>query len=180
MEFHAIRHFKTITYHKLLVAEGCFRVGLYRQGLLHDMSKYSPTEFLVGCKYYQGFQSPNNAERLNRGYSSAWLHHKGRNKHHFEYWTDYSRETHRVEPVKMPLKYLIEMFCDRVAACKIYQGKNYTDGAPLAYYHRGRGKQIMHPETGAFLEKLLVMLEQEGEDAAFAWIRDYRRTHDDY
>ena len=129
---------------------------------------------------YQGTRSPNDAEREAVGYSLAWMHHKGRNKHHHEYWTDYSRETHRVEPVKMPLKYLIEMFCDRVAACKIYQGKNYTDGAPLAYYHRGRGKQIMHPETGAFLEKLLVMLEQEGEDAAFAWIRDYRRTHDDY
>ena len=173
-------HLKTISHHRWLVCQGCFRVGLYRQGLTHDLSKFSPTEFWQGVKYYQGTRSPNDAEREAVGYSLAWMHHKGRNKHHHEYWTDYSRETHRVEPVKMPLKYLIEMFCDRVAACKIYQGKNYTDGAPLAYYHRGRGKQIMHPETGAFLEKLLVMLEQEGEDAAFAWIRDYRRTHDDY
>ena len=173
-------HLKTITHHRHLVMRGCFRMGLYWQGLTHDLSKYSPTEFWAGVRFFQGTRSPNTAERETNGYSLAWMHHKGRNKHHHEYWTDYSRETHRVEPVKMPLKYLIEMFCDRVAACKIYQGKNYTDGAPLAYYHRGRGKQIMHPETGAFLEKLLVMLEQEGEDAAFAWIRDYRRTHDDY
>ena len=61
--------------------QGCFRIGLYKQGLLHDMSKYSPTEFLVGCRYYKGYMSPNNAERADRGYSSAWLHHKGRNKH---------------------------------------------------------------------------------------------------
>lgn len=83
---HVLAHFKTITYHKYLVMKGCFAVGLYRQGLLHDMSKYSPTEFLVGAIYYQGDRSPNNAEREYRGYSSSWLHHKGRNKHHYEYW----------------------------------------------------------------------------------------------
>ena len=85
----AWRHFRTITHHKILVMKGCFKLGLYRQGLLHDMSKYSPTEFLVGCRYYQGTRSPNNAEREAKGYSSAWLHHKGRNKHHYEYWIDY-------------------------------------------------------------------------------------------
>ena len=87
---HALTHFKTITYHKYLVMKGCFAVGLYKQGLLHDMSKYSPTEFLVGAIYYQGDRSPNNAEREHRGYSSSWLHHKGRNKHHYEYWVDYA------------------------------------------------------------------------------------------
>ena len=60
---HPWLHFKTITRHKLLVMKYCFRIGLYKQGLLHDLSKYSPTEFLVGCKYYQGTRSPNNAER---------------------------------------------------------------------------------------------------------------------
>ena len=49
----AFSHFKTITHHKILVMQGCFKVGLYGQGLLHDMSKYSPAEFLVGARYYQ-------------------------------------------------------------------------------------------------------------------------------
>ena len=62
----------------------CFKIGLYKQGLTHDLSKYSPTEFLVGYKYYQGNRSPNNAEREETGVSKAWLHHKGRNRHHFE------------------------------------------------------------------------------------------------
>ena len=84
------KHFKTITYHKYLVMQGCFKVGLYWQGIFHDMSKYSPSEFWVGAKYYQGNRSPNNAEREAIGYSSSWLHHKGRNKHHYEYWIDYS------------------------------------------------------------------------------------------
>ena len=83
------KHFCTINHHKILVMRGCFQVGLIRQGLLHDLSKYSPTEFIVGCKYYQGNMSPNNAEREAVGYSSAWLRHKGRNKHHLEYWIDY-------------------------------------------------------------------------------------------
>ena len=89
----AFAHFCTITKHKKLVLKECFRVGLYKQGLLHDMSKYSWTEFRVGCRYYQGTRSPNNAEREEKGYSSAWLHHKGRNKHHYEYWIDYSLDT---------------------------------------------------------------------------------------
>ena len=58
----AWKHLCTILHHKNLVRAGCFKIGLYKQGLLHDMSKYTPTEFLVGCKYYQGTMSPNNAE----------------------------------------------------------------------------------------------------------------------
>ena len=172
MEFHAIRHFKTITYHKLLVAEGCFRVGLYRQGLLHDMSKYSPTEFLVGCKYYQGFQSPNNAERLNRGYSSAWLHHKGRNKHHFEYWTDYGVSGEGIIGVEMPKKYVAEMFCDRLAASKVYRGQDFQPGDPYQFFQYGKKKRLlMHPATSELLETILIVLRDQGEDAAFDYVR---------
>ena len=85
-----LRHLCTVHHHRALVRKYCFKLGLYRQGLMHDLSKYSPTEFFVGAKYYQGYRSPNTAERLDRGYSTAWLHHKGRNKHHLEYWIDYS------------------------------------------------------------------------------------------
>ena len=97
-------HLKTITRHRFLVMVGCFRVGLIRQGLTHDLSKYSTTEFLEGARYYQGTRSPNAAEREDKGYSEAWMHHKGRNRHHYEYWTDMSPETHRYEPVMMPVE----------------------------------------------------------------------------
>ena len=69
-------HFETITRHKLLVMKYCFACGLYEQGLAHDLSKYSPTEFIPGCIYYQGDHSPNEAEREARGYTSAWLHQR--------------------------------------------------------------------------------------------------------
>mgnify|MGYP007042256975 FL=1 len=153
--------------------KGCFKVGLYRQGLLHDLSKYSPTEFLVGCKYFQGNMSPNNAEREDKGYSAAWLHHKGRNKHHLEYWVDYSVDRNCVELVgmRMPEKYVVEMFCDRVAASKNYNGDKYTDSFPLEYYLRGRSRHHLHPESADLLEDMLTTLAEKGEDYTFDYIR---------
>ena len=167
------KHFKTITYHKYLVMQGCFKVGLYKQGLLHDLSKYSPSEFWVGAKYYQGDRSPNNAEREAIGYSSAWLHHKGRNKHHYEYWIDYSTVgiPGGMAPAPMPAKYIVEMLMDRIAACKVYNGSHYTDASPWEYYSLGREHAPLHPETKALLEKLLLMLKNQGEKATFAYIR---------
>ena len=164
-----IQHFKTITKHKWIVGKLCFRIGLYKQGLLHDMSKYSLTEFLVGARYYQGTKSPNAAERDEKGYSSAWLHHKGRNKHHWEYWVDFTRDG--IVPAPMPKKYILEMFCDRVGASMTYQGKNYKDTFPLQYYLRGRQYYIMHPESDAFLHELLEYLSEHGLDETIEYIK---------
>ena len=168
-------HFQTITYHRKLVREGCLKVGLYWQGLTHDLSKFSPTEFLVGAKYYQGDRSPNNAEKEAKGYSSSWLHHKGRNKHHFEYWVDYTMpgtSDKLLEGVKMPVRDVVEMFMDRIAACKVYQKDAYTDASALAYHERSkRVKEIMHPETIALIEKLMTMLAEEGEAKTFAYTK---------
>lgn len=170
----AFKHFKTITYHKYLVAQGCFQVGLYRQGLLHDLSKYSPAEFIVGMKYYQGDRSPNNAEREAIGYSSAWLHHKGRNKHHYEYWIDYSTRDipGGMAPVPMPERFIAEMMMDRIAACKVYKKDEYTDASPLEYYYKGTDQAPLHPYTREILEKLLQMLARDGEQKTFQYIRE--------
>lgn len=172
-----IEHFKTITYHRYLVAKGCFAVGLYYQGLTHDLSKYNPAEFIVGAMYYQGNRSPNNAEREDRGYSSAWLHHKGRNKHHYEYWTDYkpgSREGegHSVVPTKMPKRYLVEMYVDRVAASTIYNKGHYNWEMPLQYYRKGDYTNLIEESTRAELEHLLRMLAVEGPDVTERYIRN--------
>ena len=166
------KHFKTITHHKLLVMQGCFRVGLIRQGLLHDLSKYGPTEFLTGIRYYQGTRSPNTAEREDRGYSESWMHHKGRNKHHYEYWTDLSLQTLKYESVPMPRKYLVEMIMDRRAASMVYKGKNYTSASALEYYLGSRERHLMHPDTQRQLEFLLTMLRDDGEEATFRYLKD--------
>ena len=168
----AWKHFSTITAHKILVMKGCFKVGLYRQGLLHDMSKYGPTEFLAGCKYYKGYMSPNNAERFDKGYSSAWLHHKGRNKHHWEFWTDYAPDVNHLTGCRMPEKYVVEMFLDRVAASKNYNRGEYQDYFPLDYYLKGRDHYSLHPDTKRLLEKLLHMLAEEGEEKTLKYLKE--------
>ena len=164
-------HFKTITHHRFLVMAGCFRVGLIRQGLTHDLSKYSPTEFWEGARYYQGNRSPNAAEREDKGYSEAWMHHKGRNRQHYEYWTDMNRQTRSYESVPMPKRYLAEMVMDRIAACKTYEGKAYTPASALNYFLKSRERELMHPKTREELEVLLRMLQDRGEGETFRYIR---------
>lgn len=177
---HAFRHFRTVFRHRRAVIRHCAKAGILWQGLRHDLSKYSPTEFKAGARYFQGTRSPNECERETIGYSTAWMHHKGRNKHHFEYWTDYHPETRRMTPVKMPLRYVAEMFCDRVAAGKIYKGERFTQEDPLAYFLKGKPSRSIHPETSALLESLLRLYAEQGEDAAFAHIRALLRRGQEY
>ena len=166
-----IGHFKTITRHRHTVIAHSRRAGILFQGLRHDLSKYSPTEFIPGARFYCGDRSPNEEERALYGYSAAWLHHKCRNRHHFEYWSDYNVKTKEFGPVPMPPKYIAEMFCDRVAASKIYQGKKYTDKHPLEYFMRSKGRRPIDPNTSDMIEGLLRTLAEDGEDAAFAAVR---------
>lgn len=173
-------HFSTITRHRHKVMQHCFKAGIPLRGLLHDLSKYSPEEFIAGVKYYQGYRSPNEGEREDIGYSRAWMHHKGRNKHHFEYWTDYSHEKRCMMPVKMPLKYVIEMFCDRVAASKIYGGDKYTDRYALDYFLRAKATRVIHPETSDMIEGLLTMLAEKGEEETFRYIRQLIKEKKEY
>lgn len=180
-----LQHFKTITYHKYLVMKGCFAVGLYRQGICHDLSKYTPTEFWVGVKYYQGDRSPNNAEREEKGFSASWLHHKGRNKHHYEYWLDYSVKeiSGGMAPAPMPVKYIMEMMMDRIAASKVYAGESYTRHNPLAYYMGGREEAPLHEKTRGELELFLLILDKYGEEEMIRFMRKkvlpYQRYWDD-
>lgn len=174
--FKWLAHLGTVNRHRFLVMRHCFRVGLYWQGLTHDLSKFSPVEFLAGARYYQGDRSPNEVERRLLGYSPAWLHHKGRNKHHLEYWIDYSVSKDRaLVGCKMPVRYVVEMFCDRVAASKTYRGASYRDSDPYDYYARSKERyhvhRLLHPQTQALLEEMLVRLRDQGEREAFAYIR---------
>ena len=170
-------HLQTILHHKNLVRHYCFRAGLYKQGIMHDWSKYSPVEFINSVRNFQGGKkSPNFGEKATKGYSSSWLHHKGRNRHHFEYWIDFAPDKSAgLIGNEMPLKYLVEMVMDRIAASKVYKGDAYTDACPWEYYARGQDYAVMHKKTRAQLEKLLLMLKDEGEEKTFAYIRKLLR-----
>ncbi len=173
---HAWKHFCTITKHRHKVISHCFRAGIGWQGLFHDLSKYTPVEFSEGRRHYLGTRSPNERARELYGYSLAWMHHKGRNKHHYEYWTDVDLKSKQYVPIEMPVRYVTEMFCDRVAASKIYQGDKYTDRSALDYFLRGNAKNIMHPNTADLLESWLRMLDERGEEETFAYIKRLNKS----
>ena len=164
-----------INRHKRLVMKRCFKMGLIRQGLLHDLSKYSLTEFLPGVKYFQGHRSPNVAEREEKGYSTAWLHHKGRNRHHLEYWTDYKKDRNDpgVTGCPMPDRYIAEMLADRLSACENYNGKNYTQADAYNYFMKNvHENSIIHPDTREKIVMLLGMVKDKGEDETFRYVRE--------
>lgn len=168
----------TINAHKKKVMELCFRCGLYKQGLAHDMSKYSPIELKTGFKYYQGYRSPIDAQKEAEGLSISWLHHKGRNMHHWEFWLDGGKDG--IHPVPMPFNYVAEMFCDRVAASMIYQKENYTDSSALDFYQARCHQIMMHPQTRKQLEYLLRYLKFNGLDKTVEVVRkllkEYKKT----
>lgn len=167
------KHLHTINRHRRLVRKHCFKVGLYYQGIVHDLSKYSPTEFMVGVKYYQGTRSPNVAERNMTGISTAWIHHKGRNKHHYEYWTDYDAETGNPLSYKeMPKRYFVESLMDRLAACKVYRGKSYTDRDSLDYLLTRDSEAHMNKKDYEDMIRLLTYLSEHGEKEFFRYIKE--------
>lgn len=166
------RHLHTIDAHRFAVMKNCFKCGLYCQGLLHDLSKYSPQEFWESVKYFQGDCSPYRYEREHFGYAAGWLHHKGRNKHHWEYWYD-------DKPLEMPFNYFVEMICDRIGACRIYEKENYTKESALNYYLASIDRKFLHPVTAQMLEDVLRDISVRGEDAVFSdlkiKVKEWRR-----
>lgn len=152
-------HLHTVNHHRWKVFCLCCKVGIPFQGLVHDLSKYSPDEFWEGVKYYQGNYSPIRNCKEVEGYSKAWLHHKGRNKHHYEYWYDYATP---IESPVMPLKYYLEMVCDTLAAGMTYQGDKWDQHYQLKYWHRVKDKAIIHPKMAELLEKTYEDISEKG------------------
>lgn len=160
------KHFHTINKHRWYVFLYCVKAGIPFRGLVHDLSKYSPVEFFEGVKYYNGHESPINFAKIEKGYSYARLHHKGRNKHHFEYWEDIN-ETERYG-VFIPYKYIVECICDRLAAGKVYLGKNFNNKEPLEYWNNNKKKGLIkiHPGIIEFIETVLTKISVDGIDAS--------------
>lgn len=169
-------HFKTITKHRIIVRHLCFKVGLYKQGLLHDLSKYSPIEFWSGVKYFEGFRSPIAKERELKGYSEAWFHHTHRNKHHFEFWIERSKQLKKYYSLELPFNYLLESVMDRIAACKVYEKDNYNDSSAYNFLEHGSDQLFMNEIDKDRLYVLLGYLKDNGEEKALAYYKDLYKT----
>lgn len=155
-------HFKTILTHKCYVFLNCQKAGLFWQGIKHDMSKFSPTEFFESVKYYTGTNSPINKCKKENGYSKAWLHHKGRNQHHYEYWID--NADCGGKPIKMPYKYALELVCDYIGAGKAYMKENFSYNNEYLWWMKRRENIAMHPDTLSFVDLMLATMAFENSN----------------
>ena len=165
------RHFKTVCKHKWIVFKECRACGIAWQGILHDLTKFGATEFVSSARYFQGNKSPIEAEKEDNGYSKAWLHHKGHNKHHWEYWTDFD-DNGKIIANKIPNKYLIEMVCDWVGAGKVYSKDAWSQETPLDYYYKVRKGRHFHPETEEELVYCLTLIRDKGLKAFHSYCKN--------
>ena len=146
--------------HKWYVMIECFKVGLYWQGLTHDLSKIFSEELMISIRYFDGKVSPTIIERSTNGYSKIAMHHRGRNKHHFHYWIDF--DDGKIIPVRMPYKYVLEMVCDFIGACKAY-GNMRNTSSPLNYWNNKIDKTFIHKETSREVGSLLTRYSESGK-----------------
>ena len=164
------KHLHTVNRHRFIVCKLCFKLGLYWQGLTHDLSKYSLSEFWPSLKYYRGDKSPILGQYKEYGYSEIWLHHKGRNRHHWEYWMVFLKDG--IVRLEMPEKYIREMVCDRIAACMVYEKDKYHNSSALEFLEGSREKNFMPPNTYATLKKYLTIVAENDLDTAMKTIRN--------
>lgn len=176
------KHKETVRTHRRAVRKACFKMGIPIQGLLHDLSKYSPAEMAI-ANWYVGTKSPHDIARDELGYSPSWIHHKAKNKHHWEYWTDFNsaqfvdgKYVITAVGVKMPYKYIIEMFCDFVGAGKAYMRDKWTTAAPMNYWKTNcEGDRLMHSASEKlFVELLTIMSRCATEDEFYAWYKSHK------
>lgn len=155
----ALKHIKLVSKHKWMVFKLACRIGIPWRGLVHDLSKFSPTEFGESIKYYTGTHSPIRECRKEKGYSYAWVHHVSKNKHHHEYWIDISKNP---RPVLIPYKYTAEMLCDKMAAGITYEGKNWTQESELNYYLKEREGAMIHEVIDKVLLEVFTQVKEQG------------------
>ena len=173
----AFRHLKTINKHKRLVTFACFRTGLFIQGIKHDLSKYSRIEFWNSVKYYTGINSPIDNEKADKGYSMMWLNHKAKNKHHWEYWTDFKFGVPYA--AKMPKRYMVEHILDGIAAAKVYGKKNYKRDSAFKFV-KTEDYRLYHEATKEEVLRLLEFYSETTDKRFFKYLREYLKVKGDY
>lgn len=142
-------HLSTICKHKYWVLKYCHKCGITWRGIVHDLSKFSITEFWTNVKYAIPGKSPIDVQKELFGFSMAWQHHKAHNLHHYEFWMDKFDDGCYV--TRMPYKYVVEMLCDNLAAGRAYSGKNYSYKAEWEWWLKQRTIRNMHPDNRDFM-----------------------------
>ncbi len=163
------KYFKYLQYlikHKYYVGVECFKRGLYWQGLAHDLSKFSPDEFIPYANYFYGNGDNLLKFRDKTGYYKpydtgdkkfdfAWFLHQKRNKHHWQFWV-LPTDDATLKVLEIPLRYKTEMVCDWIGASKA-QGFFSPWETPMLetqkWYKANKDKMQFAPETRKWIER---------------------------
>jgi hypothetical protein len=142
----------------------CFRFGLYWRGIMHDMSKFSPDEFIPYAQWFYGFfgigwsqekyggcgDEIATHERLRKAFDVAWLKHLHRNQHHHQHWL-LVNDSDGTYPLKMPRKYALEMWCDWIGAGLAITGRRDVK----LWYSKNKTNMNLYPSTREYIERLM-------------------------
>ena len=136
-----IKYLSYVIRHKWFVMIECFKVGLYWRGIIHDMSKFYPGEFIPYAKYFYGTWIKNDQCHGDIGgrisykdtemgveevFNIAWLKHQHRNDHHWQYWI-LRLDDGGTTIFNMPHKAMKEMICDWKGAGQAINRTNSPD-----------------------------------------------------
>lgn len=160
-----MKYLKYINYvlrHKWYVGVECFKKGLFWRGLVHDLSKFRPSELFPYTNFFFGKHDGmfgKNSPRDKTGYykpvdtgdsafDNAWFCHQKRNKHHWQYWT--IPDEAKVKPLEIPEKYVDEMMCDWIGAAKAQKA-----GSIVKWWLANKDKMVYHPDTINYIERKL-------------------------
>ena len=144
------KHLKVVLKHKHNVLRYASKLGIFWTGLVHDLTKFSPTEFNRSVKYFDGRRSPTIIERKSHdNFSYICVAHTGRNKHHWQYWVDYTRDDIVVNVI--PYKHALEYVADVLSASKVYNPKDFTLMVAHDYFKEHSKTYLMHPATKEFI-----------------------------
>lgn len=155
------KHLQYLNYlvrHKWFVAAACFRRGLYWQGVVHDLSKFRPREWLPYAEFFYGTEKNRNA------FDRAWLDHQHANPHHWQHWV-LRNDNGSTVVLEMPEKYVVEMVCDWEGAGRAITGKS---GTTLDWYSKNFHKMLLHPDTRTRVEELLKFPALNAHELALA------------
>lgn len=138
-----IQHLYTIGIHKWYVFKVCKDLNILWRGITHDMSKFSYQEFIPSARYFHKGVSPLKVMKIKDGYCLAWNHHKGVNRHHWEWWLDCTEGN--LYSICPEWKDILEMFADWVGAGIAYNSGKFYQEEPLNYLLLRKDLNFMHP-----------------------------------
>jgi len=154
-----IAYLRYVFRHIRCVRRACFEHGLYLQGLVHDLSKFRPSELIPYARhfYHRDGSKRTQDKSGDAAFDFAWLLHQKRNKHHWQWWC-LPEDNGGMKVLPMPLGYAQEMVCDWMGAGKAQGFKSPPNDKYLEtrrWYHKNKEKMRLHPDTRQFVEKAI-------------------------